>query len=92
MDTETYKIAKELLDRFGDKPQQSPLEAKPVHTPSPALRQNTPGTELRQRHVEAGKVVPQRINTPTPAPVPANISNITRIPQPQQLVHQPPRY
>ena len=29
MDTETYKIAKEILDRFGDKPQNTPFEVKP---------------------------------------------------------------
>ena len=29
MDTETYKVAKEILDKFGDKATPKPLELKP---------------------------------------------------------------
>jgi len=91
MDTETYKVAKEILDRFGDKAQQNPLETKPVQNLSSAVRQSTPGTELRQRHVEANKGVPSRNNTSTLPPIPVNISNQMRLPPQPQNAHQSPR-
>ncbi|XP_057364700.1 endoplasmic reticulum junction formation protein lunapark-A-like [Daphnia carinata] len=58
MDTETYKIAKEILDKFGDKPQNTPFEVKPAQTPAMNARPSAPGTELRHRHVEQQQALP----------------------------------
>ena len=91
MDTETYKVAKEILDKFGDKATPKPLELKPsvVHQgqqhaarPQPQM---TPGTELRQRHVES-KVIPPRTNMqPQAQPVPTHMSATPSMKLPQQL-------
>lgn len=91
MDTETYKVAKEILDRFGDKLQQSPLEPKPVQSSSPVLQPNTPGTELRQRHIEASRGAPPRNSTLAQAPIPANVSTNMKFPQPPHNTQQAPR-
>lgn len=83
MDTETYKVAKEILDRFGDKP-QTPFEIKGPQTPSNLNRPSAPGTELRHRQVEQQKALPPRANPPLQPNTPANLNNSAQLPKPQQ--------
>ena len=94
MDTETYKVAKEILDKFGDKTAAKPTELKPaivlqqqqqqrVLQPVQVPRPNAQGTELRHRAVQQ---TGQRMN---PAPVPytpaPNVQAVSPAPkQPQQ--------
>jgi hypothetical protein len=96
MDTETYKVAKEILDKFGDKATPKPLELKPSvvhqgqqHAVRPQPQMGTPGTELRQRHVEnQSKVIPPRTNMqphPQQQPVPTHMSATPSMKLPQQL-------
>lgn len=90
MDTETYKVAKEILDRFGDKPQQPSFEAKATHTPIP--RQNTPGTELRQRNIEQSAPAAARMPNPGPQPnTPSNVNmgSLVKLPPPKLQQQQP---
>lgn len=87
MDTETYKVAKEILDRFGDKPQNTPFEAKGPLTPtSNLIRPSAPGTELRHRQVESSENMPQqsRIVPPLQSNTPANMANANKMPQTKQ--------
>lgn len=87
MDTETYKVAKEILDRFGDKPQHTPFETKIANTPT-LNRPSAPGTELRQRHVES-QAQQSRSNVPLQPNTPSNMANAMKLPQPkQQPQHQ----
>lgn len=91
MDTETYKVAKEILDRFADKPQQTPFEAKSANTPI-LTRPSAPGTELRHRQVEQ-QTQPGRPNVPLQPNTPSNMVNAMKLPQskPQmQPQHQQP--
>ena len=87
MDTETYKVAKEILDRFGDKPQSS-FEVKAPQTPSNLSRPTSaPGTELRHRQVEQQRgTVQVRANAPLQPNTPANMGNLVQFPhsKPQQ--------
>lgn len=88
MDTETYKVAKEILDRFGDKPQHSSYEAKSSHTPAPSMsKQNTPGTELRQRKTEQSAPLTARVSNPgLQQNTPSNAGSIVK--QPPQKFQQ----
>ena len=83
MDTETYKVAKEILDKFGDKPQPTPLEVR--NTITSVNRVRAPGTELRQRHVD-NKPSQVRTNAPiTAPPLPATTPASTHMKIPQQM-------
>jgi len=85
MNTETYKVAKEILDVFGDKPSPPPLEVRGLQTP----RQGAPGTELRQRQVDS-KLAPSRNNAPLPGPsTPSNVGSAVKLPQQIQSVQRP---
>jgi len=85
MNTETYKVAKEILDIFGDKPSPPPLEVRGLQTP----RQGAPGTDLRQRLVDP-KSVPARTNAPLPGPsTPSNAGSAMKFPQQIQSVQRP---
>ena len=84
MNTETYKVAKEILDVFGDKPSPPPLEVRGLQTP----RQGAPGTELRQRQVDS-KLGPTRNNAPLPGPsTPSNVGSAVKLPQQIQSVQR----
>jgi len=84
MNTETYKVAKEILDIFGDKPSPPPLEVRGLQTP----RQGAPGTDLRQRLVDP-KSVPARTNAPLPGPsTPSNAGSAMKFPQQIQSVQR----
>lgn len=89
MDTETYKVAKEILDRFGDKPQPTlqlqDLRRSPVGMNKPMT---APGTELRQRQVESRPTNVTRANVPAQQPpaTPMNPANSAKLPQQQQML------
>lgn len=88
MDTETYKIAKEILDRFGDKPQNTPFEVKPAQSPSMNVRPSAPGTELRHRQVEQQQSIQLRGNGPQPNN-PATVGSAMKLnPQAKQQQQQ----
>lgn len=82
MDTETYKVAKEILDRFGDKPQQTPFDGKAVTTPS-SVRPTAPGMELRHRQVES-QAQSSRPNAPIQPNTPSNVGNAMKLQSQQQ--------
>lgn len=88
MDTETYKVAKEILDKFGDKPQPTLQEVRT--SPAALNRSQPPGSELRQRHVEPRPGLPPRSNPPPPQPpaTPMNSVNPMKPPQQQMLSAQ----
>ncbi|KAI9562196.1 hypothetical protein GHT06_013161 [Daphnia sinensis] len=86
MDTETYKIAKEILDKFGDKPQNTPFEVKPAQTPAMNARPNAPGTELRHRHVEQQQSLPLKASGP---PQPNNSANVGSANKLNQQLNKP---
>jgi hypothetical protein len=85
MDKETYKVAKEILDKFGDKAQPTPLEARSIISPLNRVS-STPGTELRQRQVE-NKPSQVRTNAPITAPPlpPTTPAANTHMKIPQQM-------
>ena len=88
MDTETYKIAKEILDRFGDKPQNTPFEVKPAQSPSMNVRPSAPGTELRHRQVEQQQSIQLRGSGPQPNN-PATVGSAMKLnPQAKQQQQQ----
>nr|CAH0103621.1 unnamed protein product [Daphnia galeata] len=89
MDTETYKIAKEILDRFGDKPQNTPFEVKPAQSPSINVRPSAPGTELRHRQVEQQQSIQLRGNGPLQPNNPATVGSAMKLnPQAKQQQQQ----
>lgn len=81
MDTETYKIAKEILDRFGDKPQNTPFEVKPAQTPAMNARPSAPGTELRHRHVEQQQALPLKASGLPQSNNSANVGSANKLNQ-----------
>jgi len=85
MNTETYKVAKEILDIFGDKPSPPPLQL-----PQSPLRVSASGTDLRQRQVEP-KMIPNRTNAPLGPSTPSNVGKPPPLMQsaqrPNQLMH-----
>lgn len=85
MDKETYKVAKEILDKFGDKAQPTPLEARSIISPVNRVS-STPGTELHQRQVES-KPSQVRTNAPITAPPlpPTTPAANTHMKIPQQM-------
>jgi len=90
MNTETYKVAKEILDVFGEKPSPPPLEVRGLQTP----RQGGPGTELRQRQIDP-KLIAARTNAPLPGQsTPSNVGKlphqIQSVQRPTQLMHYGP--
>lgn len=92
MDTETYKVAKEILDKFGEKPHPTVQEIRA--TPANLMRQpqRAPGTELRQRQVEPKPSLPARGNNPInqPPATPINQGFPMKLPQQQMLSTQRP--
>ena len=89
MDTETYKIAKEILDRFGDKPQNTPFEVKPAQSPSMNVRPSAPGTELRHRQVEQQQSIQLKGNGPLQPNNPATVGSAMKLnPQAKQQQQQ----
>ncbi len=102
MDTETYKVAKEILDKYGDKtaqkvevlraPGPSPYGSG-QRPPQPQPVQQAPGLELRQRHPESAKFIPARTNAATvpsqPPSAPNNLANNTASTRMPQQAQQP---
>ena len=86
MDKETYKVAKEILDKFGDnKTQPTSLEARSIIAPVNRVN-STPGTEIRQRQIE-NKPSQVRTNAPITAPPlpPTTPAANTHMKIPQQI-------
>lgn len=89
MDTETYKVAKEILDKFGDKAMVKPPELKLVpSTPVPAPRPSLE-TELRQRRTDTKQ--PAQIREAAPVmntPTPSQTGTVFKFPQQVQSVQR----
>lgn len=81
MDTETYKIAKEILDKFADKPQNTPFEVKSAQSPGMNVRSGAPGTELRHRHVEQQQALPSKANAPLQPNNSVNVGSANKLNQ-----------
>ena len=92
MDTETYKVAKEILDKFGEKPHPTVQEIR--NTPATLMRQpqRAPGTELRQRQVEPRPSLPARGNNPVNQPPATPINQGYPMKPPQQQMLSTQRY
>ena len=70
METETYKVAKEILDKFGDKSQQSGVRGV-LPGVSGVMRQAPGDSQLRRRNVgAAGTSLNQSLPVKTPGPQP----------------------
>lgn len=84
MDKETYKVAKEILDKFGDKAQPTAMGARSMI--APVNKVSTPGTDLRHRQVDQGKPSQVRTNAPiTAPPLPPTTPANTHMKIPQQM-------
>ncbi|XP_013407606.1 endoplasmic reticulum junction formation protein lunapark [Lingula anatina] len=86
MEKETYKKAKEILERF-DPEQYKKMEASPKSTPAPAQSPN--GQELRQRPANGQAAVSPGLASPTPTPTPGQPVSTPLPPRPGTAMGRP---
>lgn len=87
METETYKIAKQILDKFGNEPKKLVVSTPTVQKSSPMVttRRQLYDTGLRQRNVAAQNAMRTRISFGGPPESPRPIQQQMALPTPGQL-------